>query len=105
MRNIYFYETREEAKAKAKELKKKGSRVTITKEATPYKANDGRLFYYSVMWIFWYIKILKKIKIMYWQWQWTRLLYNQDKRNKEINKNGKKVHKKTDKRRIKRNAQ
>lgn len=26
-------------------------------------------------------------------------------RNKEINKNGKKVHKKTDKRRIKRNAQ
>ena len=52
MRNIYFYETREEAKAKAKELKKSGSRVIITKEATPYKADDGRLFYYSVMWIF-----------------------------------------------------
>ena len=54
MRNIYFYETREEAKAKAKSLKKKGSRVIITKEATPYKADDGRLLYYSVMWIFWY---------------------------------------------------
>ena len=105
MRNIYFYETREEAKAKAKELKKKGSRAIITKEPKPYKADDGRLLYYSVMWIFWYIKNLKKIKNMYWQWWWTRLLYNQDKRNKEINKNGKKVHKKNDKRRIKRNAQ
>ena len=52
MRNIYFYETREEAKAKAKELKKKGSRATITKEHRPYKDDDGRLFYYSVMWIF-----------------------------------------------------
>ena len=51
MRNIYFYETREEAKAKAKELKKKGSRVIMSKESTPYKADDGRLFYYSVMWI------------------------------------------------------
>ena len=28
-------------------------------------------------------KNLKKIKIMYWQGKWTRLLYNQDKRNKE----------------------
>ena len=35
MRNIYFYETREEAKAKAKELKKKGNRVVKYKEATP----------------------------------------------------------------------
>ena len=52
MRNIYFFETREEAKAKAKELKKKGSRVVITKELKPYKADDGRFFYYSVMWIF-----------------------------------------------------
>ena len=52
MRNIYFYETREEAKAKAKELKKKGSRVTITKEPRPYKDDDGRLLCYSVMWIF-----------------------------------------------------
>ena len=52
MRTIYFFETREEAKAKAKELKKKGSRVIITKEAKPYKAADGRLFYYSVMWVF-----------------------------------------------------
>lgn len=52
MRNIYFFETREEAKAKAKELKKKGSRVIITKEPKPYKSDDGRLFYYSVMWIF-----------------------------------------------------
>ena len=56
MRNIYFYETREEAKAKAKEMKKKGNRVIITKESKPYKADDGRLFYYSVTWIFWYIK-------------------------------------------------
>ena len=56
MRNIYFYETREEAKAKAKELKKKGSRVVITKEPKPYKSDDGRLFYYSVMWIFWYMQ-------------------------------------------------
>ena len=85
MRNIYFFETREEAKEKAKELKKKkGRSVIITKEPRPYKADDGRLFYYSVMWIFWYIKILKKIKIMYWRGWWTRLLYNQDKRNKEI---------------------
>ena len=53
MRNIYFYETREEAKAKAKELKKKkGSRVIMSKESTPYKSDDGRLFYYSVMWVF-----------------------------------------------------
>ena len=53
MRNIYFYETREEAKAKAKELKKKnGGSVIITKEPRPYKADDGRLFYYSVMLIF-----------------------------------------------------
>ena len=52
MRNIYFFETREEAKVKAKELKKKGNRVIMDKEATPYKADDGRLFYYSVMWIF-----------------------------------------------------
>lgn len=52
MRNIYFYETREEAKAKAKEMKKKGNRVVMSKEFTPYKADDGRLFYYSVMWIF-----------------------------------------------------
>ena len=54
MRNIYFYETREEAKAKAKELKKKKKcrSVIITKETKPYKADDGRLFYYSVMWIF-----------------------------------------------------
>ena len=52
MRNIYFYETREEAKAKAKELKKKGSMAIITKELTPYKDDDGKLFYYSVMWIF-----------------------------------------------------
>ena len=56
MRNIYFFETREEAKAKAKELKKKKKKkcrsVIITKEPKPYKADDGRLFYYSVMWIF-----------------------------------------------------
>ena len=52
MRNIYFYETREEAKEKAKELKKKCSRVIMSKEATPYKDDDGRFFYYSVMWIF-----------------------------------------------------
>ena len=52
MRNILFYETREEAKAKAKELKKNGIIVAITKESRPYKADDGRLFYYSVMWIF-----------------------------------------------------
>ena len=52
MRNIYFFETREEAKAKAKELKKKGNSVVMSKEATPYKADDGRFFYYSVMWIF-----------------------------------------------------
>ena len=62
MRNIYFFETREEAKAKAKELKKKGNSVVMSKESTPYKADDGRLFYYSVMWIFWYIKNLKKNK-------------------------------------------
>ena len=64
MRNIYFFETREEAKDKAKKLKKKGSRVIITREPKPYKSDDGRLFYYSVMWIFWYIKQknLKKIK-------------------------------------------
>ena len=84
MRNIYFYETREEAKAKAKELKKKGNRVVMSKESSPYKDDNGRLFYYSVMWIFWYIKNLKKIKNIVWQRQWTRLLYNQDKRNKEI---------------------
>ena len=68
MRNIYFYETREEAKAKAKELKKKGRIVVITKESRPFEADDGRLLYYSVMWIFWYIKtekILKKIKILF----------------------------------------
>ena len=46
MRNIYFFETREEAKAKAKELKKKGSRVIMSKESTPYKSDDGRLFIY-----------------------------------------------------------
>ena len=63
MRNIYFFETREEAKDKAKELKNKGSRVVMSKESTPYKADDGRLFYYSVMWIFWYkTKNLKKNK-------------------------------------------
>ena len=68
MRNIYFYKTIEKAKAKAKELKKKGSRVVMSKESTPYKADDGRLFYYSAMWIFWYIKQkknLKKIKILF----------------------------------------
>ena len=54
MRNIYFFETREEAKAKVKEMKKKGNRVVMSKESTPYNADDGRLFYYSVMWIFWY---------------------------------------------------
>ena len=52
MRNIYFYGTREEAKAKAKELKKKGSRVIMNKESTPYKADDGRLLCYSVMRVF-----------------------------------------------------
>ena len=52
MRNIYFFETREEAKAKAKELKKKGNRVVMSKEATPYKADDGRFLCYSVTWIF-----------------------------------------------------
>ena len=69
MRNIYFFETREEAKAKVKEMKKKGNRVVMSKESTPYKADDGRLFYYSVMWIFWYKtkKILKKIKNIVWQ--------------------------------------
>ena len=69
MRNIYFYETREEAKEKAKEIKKKGNRVVMSKESTPYKDDDGRLLYYSVMWIFLYIKQknLKKIKNMYRQ--------------------------------------
>ena len=68
MRNIYFFETIEEAKSKAKELKKKGSRVIMTKEAKPYKADDGRLFYYSVMWVFWYkTKKFKKIKNIVWQ--------------------------------------
>ena len=52
MRNIYFYETREEAKAKAKEMKERGNSVVMSKESTPYKSDDGRLFYYSVMWIF-----------------------------------------------------
>ena len=53
MRNIYFYEKREEAKAKAKELKKKKCRsVIITKEPKPYKTDDGRLFYYTVMCVF-----------------------------------------------------
>ena len=52
MRNIYFFETREEAKVKAKELQKKGSRVIMNKGSTPYKSDDGRLFYYSVMWVF-----------------------------------------------------
>ena len=52
MRNILFYETREQAKAKAKELKKKGRIVVITKESRPFEADDGRLLYYSVMWIF-----------------------------------------------------
>ena len=52
MRNIYFYETREEAKAKAKKMKERGNRVVMSKESTPYKDDDGRLFYYSVMWIF-----------------------------------------------------
>ena len=52
MRNILFYETREEAKAKAKEMKKKRNSVVMSKESTPYKADDGRFFYYSVMWIF-----------------------------------------------------
>ena len=64
MRNILFYETREEAKVKAKELKKNGRTVVITKESRPFEADDGRLFYYSVMWIFWYKnkKILKNKK-------------------------------------------
>lgn len=52
MRNIYFYETREEAKEKAKEMKKKGNSVVMSKESTPYKDDDGRLLCYSVMWIF-----------------------------------------------------
>ena len=52
MRNIYFYETREEAKAKVKEMKNKGNRVVMSKESTPYKDDNGRLFYYSVTWIF-----------------------------------------------------
>ena len=68
MRNIYFFVTREEAKAKAKQLKKKGSRVIITREPKPYKSDDGRLFYYSVMWVFWYkTKNFKKIKNIVWQ--------------------------------------
>ena len=69
MRNIYFFETREEAKSKAKEMKERGNSVVMSKESTPYKADDGRLFYYSVMWIFWYkTKKLKKIKNIVWQW-------------------------------------
>ena len=52
MRNILFYETREEAKAKAKEMKKKGNSVVMSKESRPFEADDGRLLYYSVMWIF-----------------------------------------------------
>ena len=52
MRNIYFYETREEAKEKAKEKKKKGNRVVMSKESIPYKDDEGRLLCYSVMWIF-----------------------------------------------------
>ena len=63
MRNIYFFETREEAKAKAKEMKKKGNRVVMSKESTPYKADDGRLLYYSVMWIFWYIRLERNKEI------------------------------------------
>ena len=79
MRNIYFFETREEAKSKAKELKKKGSRVIMSKESTPYKVDDGRLFYYSVMWIFWYKqKNLKKINKIYWQDRYNSVLYNQN---------------------------
>ena len=63
MRNIYFYETREEAKAKAKEMKKKGNRVVMSKESKPYKSDDGRLLYYSVMWIFWYIRLERNKEI------------------------------------------
>ena len=62
MRNILFYETREEVKAKAKELKKKGRIVVITKESRPFEADDRRLLYYSVMWIFWYAKVEKLFK-------------------------------------------
>ena len=52
MRNIYFFETREEAKEKVKEMKKKGNRVVMSKESVPFETDDGKLLYYSVTWIF-----------------------------------------------------
>lgn len=52
MRNVYLFETKEEAMAKMKELKEKGNEVTLIKESTPYKTEDGRLLYYSVVWTF-----------------------------------------------------
>ena len=52
MRNIYFFETKKEAMVKVKEMKAKGNKVAMFKESTPYKADDGRLLYYSVVWTF-----------------------------------------------------
>ena len=52
MRNIYFYETREEAKAFLKQMKGKGKIVTLSKESVPFETDDGKLLYYSVTWIF-----------------------------------------------------
>ena len=52
MRNIYFFETKAEAKVKLQEMKKKGNKVEIFKESTPYKTAEGKLLYYSVVWTF-----------------------------------------------------
>ena len=52
MRNIYFFETKKEAVAKVKALKAKGNKATIFKESKPYKADNGKLLYYSVVWAF-----------------------------------------------------
>lgn len=52
MRNIYFFETREEARAFLKQMKEKGNRVSLSKESRPYKTDEGKLLYYSITWTF-----------------------------------------------------
>ena len=52
MRNIYFFETREEAKAFLKQMKKKGKTVSLSKESRPFETDNGKLLYYSIIWIF-----------------------------------------------------
>lgn len=52
MTNIYFFETREEAKAFQKQRKGKGNKVYITKQSRPYEGDDGKLLYYSVTWTY-----------------------------------------------------